>query len=79
MLVVPEVPYVLTAPGTYKVSAEKSRPFKGKFEIVFAVNKLPSEASFVFKIGEAAVTSTVVEPPPTSSFTLKFAVCKTSS
>ena len=64
MLVVPDVPGVLTAPGTYSVRAEKSSPFKGKFWMVFAVKVLLSVASFVLRMGAASETLTVVETVP---------------
>ena len=75
MLVVPEVPAVLTDPGMYSVKAEKSSPFNGKLRIAFAVIVLPSVALLVFRIGAAAETFTVVEPPPGESSTLKLIVC----
>ena len=78
-LVVPDVPPVSTAPGTYKVRAEKSSPFNGKFWIVLEVNVLSSVALSVFRIGAAADTFTVVDALPTVNFTLKVGVCKTSS
>src|ERR1035437_2784447 len=78
MKVGPDVPAVSIDPGTYRVSAEKSRPFNGKFRIVLAVRVVPSVALLVFKIGAAAETFIVVEAVPTVNLTLKFAVCKTS-
>ena len=51
MLVVPAVPGVLTAPGTYSVRAEKSSPFRGKLWIVFAVKVPLRVGSLVLRIG----------------------------
>jgi hypothetical protein len=69
---------VVTAPGIYKVTAEKSWPFKGKFSIVLAVNVLANVVSVVSRMGDAAETFTVVAELPTVSLILKFAVCRTS-
>ena len=79
MLVVPDVPAVLTAPGMYSVTAEKSSPFSGMFAIVFAVIVDPSVGSVVFKIALVSVTFTVVDVAPTRIVTLNVAVCNTSS
>jgi hypothetical protein len=67
MLVIPDVPAVLTAPGTYKVSAEKSRPLSGKFSMVLAVKVLSRVISEVLRMGAAAETLTVAEELPTVS------------
>src|ERR1700722_16501185 len=72
-------PPVLTEPGTYRVTAEKSRPFRGRFSMVLAVKVLEMVGSLVFRIGAAAETLTVVAELPTFSLMLKFAVCKTSN
>ena len=72
-----EIPNLHT--GTYKVTAEKSRPFKGMFSMVSAVKVLSTVTLPVSRIGADAETATVVELPLADSFRLKVAVCSTSS
>ena len=55
----PDGPAVLTAPGKNRVKLEKLRPFNGMFSISFEVSVTPRLASLVFRIGDAAETSTV--------------------
>jgi hypothetical protein len=58
---------VVTAPGRYKVRAEKSRPLRGKFSMVLAVNVLDMVGSVVSRMGAAAETLTVSFELPTSA------------
>ncbi len=75
----PDVPAVSTTPGSYSVTAEKSSPFSGKFETVFAVNVALRVGSLVFRIGGAPDTFTVVVAVPTCSFTFSVGVSTASS
>jgi hypothetical protein len=66
ILVVPEVPAVSTDPGRYNVSAEKSRPFNGRFSMVLAVKVVPRVASVVSRMAARELSTSTVSEAPTA-------------